>query len=595
MIPVEQFAVWAPYARDARVLVDGHPHEMVADPARRGWWVSREAPVAGQRYAFSLFDGSTWTPPLPDPRTRYQPDGVHGASQVVSTDFGWTDGEWAGIELREQVIYELHVGTFTPEGTFDAAVGKLEHLAELGVNAIELMPVQPFSGERNWGYDGVDWFAVHAAYGGPEGLKRFIDAAHNRGFAVILDVVYNHFGPEGNYNNAFGPYLSAGNTGWGDVVNISGAGSDEPRAYILDAVRQWLDEFHADGLRLDAVHAYDDRRAYSIMEEIRWVADVVAERTSVPRTIIGESDQNDPRIVNDESVGGYGLSAQWLDDVHHCVHTLITGEQDRYYVDYGTVEVLADTLRHAFRFRNTFSQYRARTHGRPLDLGHVKPWQFVTFTTNHDQTGNRAAGDRPSQSLSPEQLMLRAAVILLSPFTPMLFMGEEFAARTPFPFFVSHSDPELNRLTREGRLLEFRRDADEAAASPDPAAPETFESAKLRWEFDSEQRAILDAYKQLLRLRRDHRFARDDLRELDVEHGERWLTMRDRGGSVLLAANFSDAPVTVPAGGSLLYSFTSPEVGARETVLDPWGFALINQTASGASSASSPNGAGGAG
>ncbi|AQQ15606.1 Malto-oligosyltrehalose trehalohydrolase [Corynebacterium glaucum] len=571
---MQRFQVWAPHARDVRITIDGATHDMRAED--RGWWFCDEVPQAGQRYTFSLFDGTEWTKPLPDPRTRSQPDGVHGPSEVVADDFEWTDHDWAGIHLRDQVIYELHVGTFTPEGTFNAVTDKLEYLAELGVNAIELMPVQPFAGTRNWGYDGVDWFAVQHSYGGPEGLKRLVDAAHAEGIAVILDVVYNHFGPEGNYNPLFGPYTTHGRTGWGDVVNISGPGSDEVRAYILDSVRQWLSEFHVDGLRLDAVHAYDDRRAYSLMEEIRRVADEVADETQVPRTIIGETDQNDPRIVNDESRGGYGLSAQWLDDVHHCVHTLITGERQGYYIDYGTVELLADTLRNAYRFRDTWSEFRARTHGRPLDLSQVAPWRMVTFTTNHDQTGNRAAGDRPSQSLSPEQLALRAATILLSPFTPMLFMGEEFGARTPFPFFVSHTDDELARMTREGRLQEFARQGWNYADVPDPLDPKTFESARLDWEFEKEQVLLHDAYRELLEIRRTRGFNREDLRELQVEHGETWLTMRDAAeGSVTFAANFSDAPVTVPVGGELVYSFTTPKVGAEETVLDPWGFAVL--------------------
>lgn len=565
------FDVWAPHAHEMRLTVDGSEHAMRA--GERGWWTSDVAKREGQRYTFSLYDGTSWSAPLPDPRTRSQPDGVHGASEVVGADFAWTDDEWRGIHLRDMVLYELHVGTFTPEGTFDGVVGKLDYLCDLGVNAIELMPVQPFAGERNWGYDGVEWWAVHAGYGGPAGLKRLVNAAHARGIAVILDVVYNHFGPEGNYNGLFGPYTTAGLTDWGDVVNIAGPGSDEVRAYILGAVRQWLAEFHVDGLRLDAVHAYDDRRAFSLMEDIRRVSDEVASKDYVPRTIIGETDQNDPRIVNDESRGGYGLSAQWLDDVHHCLHTLLTGEQQGYYVDYGSIEQLADTLAHAYRFRDTWSEYRQRTHGRPLDLSHVAPWRMVTFTTNHDQTGNRAGGDRPSASLSPTQLALRAATILCSPFTPMLFMGEEFGARTPFPFFVSHGDAELTRMTREGRLVEFSRQGWNRDDVPDPADPATFESARLDW--DSQDAALLDAYRTLLAIRREAGFNRDDLRELVVEHGAAWLTMRDRAGGVTFAANFSDAPVRVPVGGTLRYSFTAPEVGADETLLDPWGFAIV--------------------
>lgn len=574
-----RFEVWAPRAQQVRVHLEGTDFALAPDSAREGWWVLDDiAPQPGTRYSFSLYNGTQWSHPMPDPRTRAQPDGVHGPSEVVSTEFSWTDSAWAGIETKDLRIYELHVGTFSPEGTFAGVISKLDHLSELGINAIELMPVQPFPGTRNWGYDGVDWFAVHEAYGGREGLKKLIDAAHSRGIAILLDVVYNHFGPEGNYNNAFGPYLAGGRTGWGEVINLSGPGSDEVRAYVLDAVRQWLDEFHVDGLRLDAVQTYDDRRAFSIMEEITHLADEIASETGVPRTVIAESDQNDPRLISDVDRGGYGLSGQWLDDVHHGIHTLVTGEHQGYYVDYGTMDILADTLRHGYRFRDSYSRYRGRTHGRELDLAHTAPWKLVTYTTTHDQTGNRAAGDRPSQNLTPAQLVLKAAVVFHSPFTPMLFMGEEFAAQTPFPFFVSHTDEGLLEGTRLGRLEEFSQQGWDATDVPDPASPDTYEQAKLDWEFSEQQQDVLDAYQRLLQLRSEHGCNREDLRNLRVEHGERWLTMaNDSDDAVVLAANFSDEPVTVPVGGTLVYSFTSPEVGADETVLDPWGFAYIKR------------------
>lgn len=576
-----RFEVWAPRAHRARVHIEGEDFPLAPDTDREGWWVLDPAtaePTPGARYAFSLFDGTQWSHPMPDPRTRAQPDGVHGPSEVVGTEFDWTDDAWAGIETKDLRIYELHVGTFSPAGTFEGVADKLDYLSELGVNAIELMPVQPFPGTRNWGYDGVDWFAVHDAYGGREGLKTLIDAAHSRGIAVLLDVVYNHFGPEGNYNNAFGPYLAGGRTGWGEVINLSGSGSDEVRAYVLDAVRQWLGEFHVDGLRLDAVQTYDDRLAFSIMEEITRVAEEIAAETGVPRTVIGESDQNDPRLISDVSRGGYGLSGQWLDDVHHGIHTLVTGEDEGYYVDYGTMDILADTLRNGYRFRNSYSRYRGRTHGRELDLAHVAPWKLITYTTTHDQTGNRAAGDRPSQNLTPAQQVLKAAVVFHSPFTPMLFMGEEFGARTPFPFFISHTDAGLIEGTRQGRLDEFARQGWDAADVPDPASPDTYESAKLDWEFSEQQTQVLEAYRRLLALRSEYGCDREDLRRLRVDHGEQWLTMADEADSaVVLAANFSGEPVRVPVGGTLLYSFTEPEVGADETVLDPWGFAYIQR------------------
>ena len=416
------FEVWAPYAHDMILVVDDAEHQMRRDDARKAWWTSDVEKIPGQRYGFKLFDGTEWSAPLPDPRSTSQPDGVHGLSKVTDTEFEWTDQHWTSYELKGQVIYELHVGTFTEAGTFDGVVDKLDYLADLGVTTIELMPVQPFGGERNWGYDGVDWFAVQESYGGPEGLKRLVNAAHSKGIGVYLDVVFNHFGPDGNYNGKFGPYTTAGTTGWGDVVNFSGADSDEVRAYVLDAVRRWLTEFHIDGLRLDAVHSYDDRNAYSIMEQINLLADEIQAELGPNPIIIAESDLNDPRIISDYSVGGYGLDAQWLDDVHHALHTVVTGENNAYYEDFGTVEILADTLRHGFRFRNEYSSFRGRTHGRALDLATIPPWKLITYTTTHDQVGNRAQGDRPSQNLTPAQHALKAAVIFFSPFTPMIFM-----------------------------------------------------------------------------------------------------------------------------------------------------------------------------
>ena len=568
MSSTERFEVWAPHAHDVQLVLDG-AHYPMQRAEKRGWWVSNTTKQPGQRYGYLLHNGQEWTGPFPDPRTRRQPDGVHGLSEVFDTDFPWTDQAWSPKKLQGQVIYELHVGTFTPEGTFAGVVEKLPYLTDLGVTAIELMPVQPFGGERNWGYDGVDWFAVHEGYGGPYELKKLIDAAHAHNIAVYLDVVYNHFGPDGNYNGLFGPYTTMGSTGWGDVVNLSGANSDEVRAYVLDAVRQWFEEFHVDGLRLDAVHSYDDRAAFSIMEDINRIAD---ETNAI---IIAESDLNDPRIISAYEHGGYGLDAQWLDDVHHALHTLITGENNAYYEDFGSLDILADTLRNGYRFRRTYSSFRERTHGKELDLTRIPPWKLITYTTTHDQVGNRAQGDRPSQNLTPAQHALKAAVIFFSPFTPMIFMGEETFAQTPFPFFVSHTDDHLLRLTSEGRAHEFARYGWDVDTVPDPADPATFDSAKLNWVFGDASTQMLSAYKKLLSLRKDFNLARDDLRELQVEHGEGWLTMGY--DDVVLAANFSGEPVTVPVGGELVYSFTQPTVTETSTVLDPWGFAVISR------------------
>lgn len=577
MTAYEPLSVWAPYAHDVRLhLGDGSVHPL--HKRAGGWWVAEQIAEPGMRYGFSLFNGEDWSPVVPDPRTTSQPDGIHGLSEVTDPAFDWTSGEWTGRGLPGQVIYELHVGTFTPEGTFAGVIGKLDYLRELGVTAIELMPVQPFGGARNWGYDGVDLHAVHSAYGGPEGLKKLVDAAHNAGIGVILDVVYNHFGPDGNYNGMFGPYTAGGSTGWGEVVNISGPDSDEVRAFILDAVRQWFVDYRIDGLRLDAVHAYDDRGAYSLMEQIQAVADDATARTGVPRYVIAESDLNDPRLITSPEGGGYGLAAQWLDDVHHALHTLVSGEDHAYYEDYGSLAALEKTLREAYFFTGTMSHFRGRTHGRAINRATTPAHRFVTYTTTHDQVGNRAAGDRPSMNLSPRQQVLKAAIIFSSPFTPMLFMGEEFGARTPFAFFCSHTDEHLNHLTTEGRTREFSHAGWDHAMVPDPASPATFEASQLNWVLDGTQEEIHSAYRELLRLRSELGLARADLTRLIVETGSeenKWLAMGYE--DVLLVANLSAEEVTVPFGGELIYSFTSPAVGRDATELGAWEFALIRR------------------
>lgn len=566
-----EFEVWAPYANDVRLEVDGQTHVMRAHDM--GWWVSDVEKTPGQRYGFSIFNGENWSPVVPDPRSTEQPDGVHGLSQVSDTSFEWTDTDWTGRILAGQVIYELHVGTFTPEGTFDGLIDKLDYLKELGVTAIELMPVQPFAGDRNWGYDGVQWHAVHEGYGGRQGLKRLVNAAHNAGLAVFMDCVFNHFGPEGNYNGMFGPYTAGGSTGWGELVNLDGFGSDAVRDYIRDAVRMWLTEFHIDGIRLDAVQAMWDPGAIHLLEQLTYLKNEIEATTGIPRVLIAESDQNDPRLVGAQQAGGHGLDGQWIDDVHHAVHTLVSGENHAYYSDFGTTEVLAKCLKDVFYHAETFSTFRGRIHGRRLDTTIVPSSKFVTYTTTHDQVGNRARGDRPSMNLTPEQQVLKAATIYCSPFTPMIFMGEEFGAKTPFCFFVSHSDPELLRLTREGRLNEFKRMGWDESEVPDPGAVETFEKSRLVWDFDPEQQRIHEAYRTLLRLRRELRLGRPYLEHLEVEYDEKWLSFSH--GDITFVANFSAEPVTVPCGGTLVYSFTSPTVGPDSTALDPWGFALI--------------------
>ncbi|MDU0478035.1 malto-oligosyltrehalose trehalohydrolase [Staphylococcus chromogenes] len=565
------YEVWAPHAIAVRIRVDGQVTDM--RETEHGWWTADIDKSPGQRYAFSLFDGHAWSDFVPDPRSTSQPDGVHGESEVTAPDFEWTDHQWTGRITAGQLLYELHVGTFTPEGTFDGVISKLDYLKELGVTTIELMPVQPFGGEHNWGYDGVAWHAVHTVYGGRDGLKRLVDAAHNKGIAVVLDVVYNHFGPEGNYNGMFGPYTSGGNTGWGEVLNLTGHGSDEVRAYILDAIRMWFEEFHIDGLRLDAVHAIYDPGAVHLLEQMVFLAKEVEATTGIPRTLIAESDQNDPRLVSPQEAGGYGLDAQWIDDYHHALHTLVSGENHAYYSDFGSVEALAHTLKEVFFHAESYSTFRGRVHGRRLDTTIVPASRFVTYTTTHDQVGNRARGDRPSMNLSATQQVLKAAMVLLSPFTPMIFMGEEFGAKTPFAFFVSHGDPELLRLTAEGRLREFARAGWEESEVLDPTDPATFEASRLDWDFDAEQQRIFAAYQRLIALRHELKLARPYLEHLDVEYGDRWLSFGYL--DVTVVANFSPDPVTVPFGGTLTYSFGEPVCSEDGVTLGAWEFAVL--------------------
>ncbi|MGH7748223.1 MAG: malto-oligosyltrehalose trehalohydrolase, partial [Candidatus Dormibacteria bacterium] len=394
-------------------------------------------------------------PGLPDPRSPHQPEGVHGPSRTVDhRAHAWGDGDWRGAELADAVLYELHVGTFTPQGTFDAAAARLGHLVELGVTAVEIMPVAEFPGDRGWGYDGVNLFAPHHAYGGPDGLRRLVDACHAHGLAAVLDVVYNHLGPDGNYLGAFGPYFTDRyRTPWGEAINLDGRQSDEVRAFVVDNALMWLRDYHLDGLRLDAVHAILDTSAVHILEELAGRVRALEAELGRRLWLIAESDLNDPRLVRDPDRGGYGLDAQWTDDVHHALHAVLTGERTGYYADYGRVEDVAQALRHAFVLDGRYSRYRERRFGRPIgDLGGA---HFVVCLQNHDQVGNRATGDRISATLSPGLLACGAALVLCSPYTPMIFMGEEWGAATPFQFFSHMPDSALREAIRDGRYAEF--------------------------------------------------------------------------------------------------------------------------------------------
>ncbi|MFC5925046.1 malto-oligosyltrehalose trehalohydrolase [Micromonospora vulcania] len=532
-----EFTVWAPDATRVRLHLPGATdHEMRA--GTDGWW-RVDVPDAGPGtdYSFLLNDDET---PLPDPRSPWQPAGVHGPSRRYDhAAFEWTDGSWTGRQLPGGILYELHIGTFTPEGTFDAAIDRLDHLVALGVDFIELLPVNAFNGEHNWGYDGVCWYAPHQPYGGPDGLKRLVDAAHAKGLGVILDVVYNHFGPSGAYAPRFGPYLAEQSNTWGRSVNLDGPHSDEVRSYIIDSVLMWLRDYHVDGLRLDAVHALPDSRAVPLLEELAVSVESLSTHLGRPLSLIAESDLNDPRLITPREAGGFGLHAQWNDDAHHALHTLLTGERQGYYSDFGSLETLADVLTGGFFHAGTWSSFRNRHHGRALDP-RVPGHRLVAYLQNHDQIGNRATGDRISASLSPSLLRVGATLLLTAPFTPMLFMGEEWAASTPWQFFTSHPEPELATAVADGRRREFAAHGWPEGDVPDPQDPQTFVRSRLDWaELDKpEHREMLAFYQRLIGLRRSLPDLSDPrMHAVSVQHGDQFLLMRR--GETLVVANLA--------------------------------------------------------
>ncbi|UWZ39905.1 malto-oligosyltrehalose trehalohydrolase [Dactylosporangium roseum] len=542
-----EFRVWAPAARRVSLRVGADTVPMT----RAGQWFVASAEAGhGTDYGFVLDDEST---PLPDPRSRWQPSGVHGLSRVYDhSRHRWGDAAWTGRQLPGSVVYELHVGTFTPEGTFDAAAARLPYLSELGVDLIELLPVNTFNGEWNWGYDGVGWHAVQESYGGPDGLKRFVDAAHRAGLGVIIDAVYNHFGPSGAYAPRFGPYLSGGANTWGRSLNLDEADSGEVRRFVIDSALQWLRDYHADGLRLDAVHALVDRGATHLLEELAVEVDALSAALGRPLSLIAESDLNDAKLVTAREGGGYGLHAQWDDDVHHALHALLTGERQGYYGDFGSPACFAAVWTSAFWHAGTWSSFRRRVHGRPVDRSRIPGHRFVVCLQNHDQIGNRAVGDRLTASLSPGLLRVAATLLLTSPFTPMLFMGEEFAARTPWQFFTSHPEPALAAAVADGRRSEFAEHGWLSDDVPDPQDPATFERSKLDWSARDE--SMLDLYRTLIRLRKSVPDLADPrLDRVRVVHDEGVLLI-ERGARTVVA-NLTKNPRTVPlSAGRILFT-----------------------------------------
>ncbi|HKK98986.1 MAG TPA: malto-oligosyltrehalose trehalohydrolase [Desulfotignum sp.] len=535
--------VWAPNAHD--VTVHSSDQKLAMTKAAGGWW-HVDAPFIrhGVDYAFAV-DGNG---PFPDPRSFWQPNGIHGFSRWVDHSlFQWTDAAWQQPPLGSAVIYELHLGTFTPEGTCEAAINRLDHLKTLGITHVELMPVAQFSGERGWGYDGVDLYAPHQAYGGPEGVKRLVDACHHRGLAVLLDVVYNHLGPAGNYLSQFGPYFTDRYaTPWGEAINFDEQDSHEVRQFFIDNAVMWLRDYHFDGLRIDAVHAILDTSAIHFLEALASVVKNLETALGRHLVLIAESDLNDPRVIRSPAVGGYGIHAQWNEDFHHALHAVLTGETQGYYQDFGSLAHLAKVLTRGVVYDGCYSTYRRRCHGRPATG--ILGTRFVGCLQNHDQVGNRALGERTSRLLSPGLLKIGAALIMTSAFVPMLFQGEEWGATTPFLYFTDHREPGLGEAVKHGRRKEFAAFGWESEVIPDPQAEETFVQSRLHWDELQEEnsRRMLAWHQSLIALRRRLSPLTDgEIGRVSVlfDETDRWLTMAR--GPVLVACNFAETPRTI--------------------------------------------------
>ncbi|GAB3581965.1 malto-oligosyltrehalose trehalohydrolase [Calidifontibacter terrae] len=568
------FDVWAPNAGEAvRLHLDDTVVEMAA--GGDGWWTVDAPAAPGSRYAYAVDDQD----PRPDPRSLAQPEGPHGRSAVVDLDtFEWTDPAWRGVPLSDAVIYELHVGTFTEQGTLDSAIERLDHLVELGITLIELMPLASFPGQRGWGYDGVCPYAVHDAYGGALALQRFVDAAHAKGLGVCLDVVYNHLGPSGNYLPVFGPYFTdQHHTPWGWAVNLDGPGSDEVRRYLIDNATLWLRDFHLDALRLDAVHALMDDRAMHFLEELAAHTDALAHALGRPLLLIAESDRNDPATVAPRAVdgtGGQGLAAQWADDVHHTWHVLLTGETQGYYADFAEPDALIKAGRSPFFHDGTWSSFRGRHHGRPVDPttpGH----RFVVSLQTHDQIGNRATGDRLSHLVSTGRLAIGAALMLTSPYTPMLFMGEEWGAATKWAYFTDHEEPDLAAAVSQGRRAEFAEHGwtDEV---PDPQQASTRDASVLRWtELDQPvHRQVYDWYRTLIALRRDVPQLRDpDLRSSSIARDGEVVTVHR--GDYRIIANLGQTAVRVGPARVVAAAFDASMDAGGDVVIEPDGVVIL--------------------
>lgn len=567
--------MWAPRATRVEVQTRGRQHLL---DRRDGGWHSLDDPQAqaSDDYCFVLDDGR----PLPDPRSAWQPHGVHGGSRLVDHEsFSWSDGGWRGRALHDMVVYELHCGTFSHAGTFDGAIEHIGHLVDLGVGAVELMPVAAFPGIHGWGYDGVALYAAHDPYGGPDALKRFVDACHRAGLAVIMDVVYNHLGPNGNVLNAFGPYFTDRyRTPWGDAINYDGAGSDEVRRFAVENALMWLRDYHVDGLRLDAVHAIVDTSAVNILEEITSAVHGLAEAVGRELWVIAESDLNDPRLVTDPRLGGFGCDAQWSDDFHHALHATLAAETAGYYADFGAVADVAAALRQVFVNPGESSPFRGRRHGR--GVGNLPSTRFLGYMQNHDQVGNRAQGERSAALMSTGRLLIAAALVLLGPFVPMLFMGEEWAASTPFLYFTDHEDRDLGRAVSDGRRHEFASFGWDPDDVPDPQDAASFERSSLDWtEAGDEPRAtVLRWHRELIALRAANTALRDgDRSAMVIEHDEESRTLVVRRAGVTVACNWGEAAVSVRvADGEVAHLLSEGAVaGGGGVQLEPDSVAVL--------------------
>ncbi len=543
---MHEFHVWAPLPKKVAVQVNGVAYPMEG-PDTRGYWKAQvEAAQCGDLYGYLVDEDPI---PCPDPRSFWQPEGVHKLSRLYDQkEFTWTDGHWRGVPFASAVLYELHIGTFTQAGTFDAAIERLGYLQELGITHVEVMPVSEWAGDRGWGYDGVDMFAVTQHYGGPDAMKRFVDACHKHQIGVILDVVYNHFGPVGNYTGKFGPYITDRHrTPWGDAINFEREGSDEVRRFFLDNALMWFRDYHCDGLRLDAIHEIMDRSAVHFLEQLSAQVENLSATIGRRLFLIAESDLNDPKIVRSIEANGYGMSAQWSDDFHHSLATIIFTDPGHkgYYDDFGAMESLAKAIKDVFVFDGQYSKFRDRSHGRPVD--NLSAHHFVNFLQNHDQIGNRAFGDRIQETIGLPRTKVALGLVMMAPYIPMLFMGEEYAASTPFLYFADHEDPEMAKLVSEGRKREFADFGFDGAEIPNPEDPDVFQRSKLNWAevHEGEHEGMYQWVKALIRIRRSSNCLNDgDRGHLRVSFSEEQRSLRMDRGQVSVLLNLGDKPAT---------------------------------------------------